>query len=259
MKSFTKEQNKDELKRSAIIFSPHPDDETLGCGGTIMKKKVAGADIHIVFMTDGGGSHAHLISEDTLISIREREALAATQALGMERNKSIFLGFKDKNLWENHKTAMDKVIQILLHRKPDEIFIPYYRETVKDHWATNKIVISALEKVKNRTIVYEYPVWFWNHWPWVSTSLKSRPHALKILKKSFFSNIHLLFDFRCSVDIHDILELKWAALSEYKSQMTRLIPDHRWATLHDLANGRFLNCFFQSHEIFHRYCLFQRY
>src|SRR5687768_6580034 len=41
----------EELGRSAMVFAPHPDDETLGCGGTILQKRRAGASMRIVFMT----------------------------------------------------------------------------------------------------------------------------------------------------------------------------------------------------------------
>ena len=43
--------------RAAMVFAPHPDDETLGCGGTVVKLRRAGVDVHIVFMTDGRHSH----------------------------------------------------------------------------------------------------------------------------------------------------------------------------------------------------------
>jgi hypothetical protein len=49
------------LRRSAVVFAPHPDDETLGCGGTIVRKIRAGARVRLVVMTDGGSSHRELL------------------------------------------------------------------------------------------------------------------------------------------------------------------------------------------------------
>jgi LmbE family N-acetylglucosaminyl deacetylase len=49
-----------------VVFSPHPDDETLGCGSTIIKKKRLGADVTIVFMTDGSKSHPHFIFRELI-------------------------------------------------------------------------------------------------------------------------------------------------------------------------------------------------
>lgn len=60
------ELDEKDLERTATVFSPHSDDETLGCGGTIIKKKRAGAKVKIVFIPDGRKSHSHLISEDEL-------------------------------------------------------------------------------------------------------------------------------------------------------------------------------------------------
>jgi hypothetical protein len=78
---------------------------------------------------------------------------------------------------------------------------------------------------------------------------------LKILKEGFLSSLSMLKDFRFSVDIEEVLEVKRAALDQYKSQMTRLIPDPRWQTLPELSNGEFLACFFQPREIFRKYSL----
>ncbi|UJS17827.1 MAG: PIG-L family deacetylase [Candidatus Jettenia sp.] len=255
MNSVMIEQDEHELKRPAVVFSPHPDDETLGCGGTIIRKKRAGADVHIVFMTDGSQSHRQFISESVLKSIRRREAIEATRMLGVGQDNVTFLEFDDKKLWENRTIATDKVIDILLHHKPDKVFIPYYRETPPDHWATNKIVAAALRKIKKETMIYEYPIWFWNHWPWVTVPMSLRLKTIRTLRSIPFANLHLLLDFRSSVDIGDTLEVKRAALHEYKSQMTRLIPDKKWPTLNDVSQGKFLNCFFQPREIFYRYCM----
>ena len=244
-----------DLGKSAIVFSPHPDDETLGCGGTIIKKRRAGAEVNIFFMTDGGKSHRHLISENKLKALRENEALAASRTLGLKENNVVFLEFEDGELSKNQDSAIPEVMEILLSQQPDEIFIPYYKEPAfwsQDHLATNRIATSALQRYRRRAVIYEYPVWFWYHWPWASVPKHSPREFLNFLKNSLIG-LNSLRDFRCSVYIGDILELKRAALYKYKSQMTRLIPDPRWLTLGDVSNGEFVECFFQKHEIFHRY------
>ena len=49
------------LEHNVIIFSPHPDDETLGCGGTIAKKVKEGYQVKIVFMTDGRNAFSKIL------------------------------------------------------------------------------------------------------------------------------------------------------------------------------------------------------
>lgn len=248
-----RELDEKSLKRSTVVFSPHFDDETLGCGGTILKKKNVGADVKIVFMTDGSKSHSHLISEDELKSIRAHESLAASQVLGLHACDVFFLGFEERVLSEHLASAVNKVAGILCQQQPEEIFVPYYKDRNLDHVATNKIVTSALQMWRGRAIIYEYPVWFWHHWPWVSPPVNSFRRLLSVWKNSIISGLYFLRDFRWAVGIGDVLEHKRTALNQYKSQMTRLMPDPRWLTLQDVANGEFLECFLQEYEIFHRY------
>ena len=256
----TSEINGKDLERSAVVFAPHPDDETLGCGGTIIRKKRAGADVKIVFMTDGGKSHTGLISEKELKVIRAKEGLAASQSLGLNARDVFFLEFEETKLSEHLDSATDRVAEILQQQQPEKVFIPYYKEPLlwsEDHLATNRVVVSALQMLRSRITIYEYPIWFWRQWPWVSVPIAIHRETCTILKDSLVSGLglRLLRDFRCSVFIGDVLELKRAALDQHKSQMTRLIADPRWLTLSDVSNGEFLACFFQEHEIFRRYSL----
>lgn len=253
-----KEYLEEDLRKSAIVFSPHFDDETLGCGGTILKKNKAEADIKLVFMTDGSKSHRHLISEEKLKEIRVSEALAASKLLGLDFHDVFFLGFEETKLIDHMDSAIDRAKEILLRHKPDEVFVTYKREPLlwsKDHIVTNRIVVSALQ-VLEETVIYEYPIWFWCYWPWANMPINSWKNLLQVLTMNPFSNLFLLKDFRCSIYIKDVLELKRAALDQYKSQMKRLIPDSTWQTLADISNGEFLECFFQEYEVFHRYILF---
>jgi LmbE family N-acetylglucosaminyl deacetylase len=240
-----------------IIFSPHFDDETLGCGGTIIQKKKFGADVKIVYMTDGSKSHTHLISEEDSRSIRKREGLDAGRALGLSSQDIYFLDFEETRLNRYMESAIQRVLQILQEVYPEEIFLPYYKEPLlwsEDHLATNRIIKDALKLYKKEMIICEYPIWFWCHWPWAKIPLPRRRLIFRHIKNhGFHRGLYSLRDFNYAVFIGDLLEQKRHALEQHKSQMTRLIPDSRWRTLADVSNGEFLKCFFQEYEMFYKY------
>ncbi|BAU62807.1 LmbE family protein [Stanieria sp. NIES-3757] len=247
------EYNPQNWQKSTIVFAPHQDDETLGCGGTIIRKKQAGATVKIVFMTDGSGSHAHLMPAAELKQIREQEAIAAAEVLSVSSEDVVFLAYKDGNLQNFQAQAVEKVVEILQTYQPEEIFIPYYRDVIADHIATNQIVIAALEKCQIKATVYEYPIWFWRHFPWTSfgSNLKE---ALSVLKSTVYARFGVEFvqQFHCRVNIQDVLSQKKKALAQHKSQMEQLLPNCGWIRLQDLVRGEFLACFLQDFELFYQ-------
>jgi LmbE family N-acetylglucosaminyl deacetylase len=243
-----------EFARRAIVFAPHPDDEALGCGGTVIRKKQAGADVKIVFMTDGSESHAHLMPASALRAIRAAEAVAAAKALGVEQTDVILLDFKDGRLADYRDIGVRRVTEILRRQRPAQIFVPYAKDGPPDHEATTDVVVAALRARGQPATIYEYPVWFWHHWPW--TRLKaSGGGLLEDVKRGVVAGWRLLKDFRSCVPIGEVLGLKRAALARHQSQVTRLTADSSWTTLGDVAGGDFIQCFFQEREIFHRHRL----
>lgn len=92
-----------------IVFSPHPDDESVGAGGLIQRVLKAGGKVNVVFITDGDGfpegvERENHISHPTAKDFRKygaerrEEALKATATLGMKEHDVIFLGFPDGGL-----------------------------------------------------------------------------------------------------------------------------------------------------------------
>ena len=241
-----------DLRKPAILFSPHPDDETLGCGGTIIRKRNAVAKLKIVFMTDGSSSHRRFISEPELKAIRTQEALSACGVLGVKKEDVIFLDFKDQQLKQFEKEAGHRVATILSEQACEEIFIPYARDNTPDHDATNAIVVAAVKALRKNAVIYEYPIWFWHHWPWTSFSFSRRRGILGQLRASAFGWLGLIKNFRCSVPIREVLERKRLALRQHESQMIRLLPNVQWPILNDVSNGEFLQCFFQDSEVFRK-------
>jgi LmbE family N-acetylglucosaminyl deacetylase len=257
MKNKMTELNESDIGRSAVVFAPHPDDETLGCGGTIIKKKRSDAKIKIVVATDGTRSHSTFIPKEQLKSMRSQEALAACHVLGIEKNDVIFLEFENGKLFDNFQIALSKVKEILVNLQPEEIFIPFSKEPSfwsEDHLATNRVVLSALKLSGVKTIVNEYPIGFWCHWPWTSLISQGQLNgSLSAWETYFFSGFDMLKDFQYFVCIKDVLEIKRSALNQYASQMKRLFSNPRQPILEDVSKGEFLKCFFQEREIFRRY------
>jgi len=242
-----------DLRRAAIVFSPHPDDETLGCGGTIIRKKQLGARVTIVFMTDGSNSHNHLIVADELAQMRKKESLKAAQKLSMDERDIILLGFKDGTLRENQEKALRMVSEIIAEKRPGEIFIPYFKDSPPDHLATHSIVLKAAENFIGQLVVNEYPIWFWNKLPWTRLEFGSRSELPALFLNSFSSTLSAFRDFTHSTFIGDVLLRKRAALDAHRSQMFSYNSNPKWLTLHDVAGGDFLHCFFQEREVFHQY------
>ena len=53
-------------EKKIIVLAPHPDDEIIGCGGTIYTYHLRNSEITVVFMTDGGKGHEKYV-EDELV------------------------------------------------------------------------------------------------------------------------------------------------------------------------------------------------
>lgn len=250
----SREMMAEELQQPAIVFSPHQDDETLGCGGTIIRKIEAGADVQVVFMTDGHQSHKHLMAPEKLSEIRRCEAVAACGVLGVPEEKVRFLGFPDGALFLHLDEAAEQVQELLAESAAVELFVPYRDEPTDDHIATHAVIERALIGQEGSYTVYEYPVWFWHHWPWVSLFQSDMHNRLFVMKNSFRAWFGLaFFRFKSRVSVAAVEDQKRAALNAHASQMSQLIDDPAWLTLHDVSEGEFLNNSLQEHELFYRY------
>jgi LmbE family N-acetylglucosaminyl deacetylase len=244
------------LQKSAMVFSPHQDDESLGCGGMISRKAMAGAEVKIIFMTDGRTSHAPFIGNEELIALRAREAVAAGLQLGVSEKDILSLGLTDGTLQLNQAQARDRVTELLELYQPKQVFIPYHREPPPDHWVTNRVVRAALRDLKRSVEVFEYPVWFWYHWPWVKLLQPTRRATREVVINTLRNGLglKLLLDFRYVVQVEEVLGRKRTALEQHRSQMFRPATFPNWPILQDVSQGEFLACFFKPYEAYYRYC-----
>ncbi len=156
-----------EQDTTALVFAPHPDDETLGCGGLLTLKRIEGVTVRIAFVTDGRASHrGHpTLTEDAVAARRRSEALVATGTLGVERAGLEFLNVPDGALAHLDAAAAEEVVgkiaRVLQQTRPDEIFLPCRQDGSSEHDATFILVERALERLEKPPRVLEFPVWSW--------------------------------------------------------------------------------------------------
>ncbi len=254
LRRFASEMPAAELAAPALAFAPHPDDETLGCGGTIVRKRTVGADVRIVFVTDGGASHGEeLISREELSEMRKREATEAARRLGVDASRLIMLGLPDGALSTHFDDGVARVRRLLEEHAPAQLFVPYHVGEHADHKACAAIVQQAARESGWSGTIYEYPVWLWRHWPTVPFG-RTWGDIRAVLGATFRARfgLTLLTHFRTKVSLGASVAAKREALACHASQMTRHRGDERWGTLLDFADGEFIALLLRDCEYFRR-------
>lgn len=245
--------SRDALTGPALVVAPHPDDEVLGCGGTILAKKALGARIGIVYVSDGSASHASHMDPAELADRRKTEAKEASSRLGVADEDLFFLGIRDGGVRQADEASRLGFAEILETFRPEQIFTPYHADGVADHEDTTALVAASVQESSSRPEILEYPIWFWHHWPWTVGRVRDRfPRWLRRARQSRRSMSRLRRDFRCVVDISDHLEGKKRALEAHASQMVREPGCAQWPILSDISDGEWLDLFFRRFECFHR-------
>lgn len=151
-----------------VVVAPHPDDETLGCGGLVAHLARSGASVRTIFLTDGEASHpAHpLLSPPELARRRKDETLAALAVLGIKepQNSAVFLGAPDgqldRLLTADRRRVVDAVTAQIQTLKPKVVLAPYRLGGSTEHTAANSLVRAALATAGGGHLL-EYPVWAW--------------------------------------------------------------------------------------------------
>lgn len=150
--------------RSALVLAPHPDDETLGAGATILRKVAAGSAVTVAVLTDGRHSHrsAHLTPE-ALAALRRGEMAEAGARLGLPPDAVRWGGFVDGTLAAHEDAVHGMVRDLVAELRPDEVYATCADESHPDHATLGRVARRVTERTSTRLL--EYPVWLWNSWP----------------------------------------------------------------------------------------------
>ncbi|WP_375462050.1 PIG-L deacetylase family protein [uncultured Enterovirga sp.] len=152
--------------RGVVVVAPHPDDESLGCGGLIAQACAFGLSVRVVILSDGVGSHPNSLSHppDRLRRLRERETLDAARALGLGTDHVSFLGLPDRfvpRCGTDAGTAADRIADAIGESGADTVLVTWVHDPHCDHKAAAAIVRLARERAPWVRLM-EYPVWGWS-------------------------------------------------------------------------------------------------
>jgi LmbE family N-acetylglucosaminyl deacetylase len=128
----------------ALVVAPHPDDDIIGCGGSIIHLIRNGHTVTVVYMTSGeAGSLVY--PKEELRRIREAEAREAASFMGFDdliflRNADGYLSADAENL-----TCLTRIIRA---KQPGILYLPHAGEGCRDHRITHDICAEAVKRAQ---------------------------------------------------------------------------------------------------------------
>lgn len=152
------------LSRSLVVVAPHPDDETIGCGGLIALATNENVCVTIVVVTDGAASHPGSGSWPPARIARQRrsELEHAIEILGVTRTPYC-LGLPDSRTLAlsdmDRRTATTELADIIAQSSPELVLTPWRREPHCDHQFSYSLTRDALVQSRSNAACVEYIVW----------------------------------------------------------------------------------------------------
>jgi LmbE family N-acetylglucosaminyl deacetylase len=144
---------------AVLCVAPHPDDELLGCGGTLAKHRGAGHDVHVVFVTSGEGSAGAHGTRQAAGEQREGEAARAMQ-VALPGATWQFLRLPDGRLADQRAALELAIAEVLAASRADLVYAPHPGERHGDHVAVSRAVTSVLSVGSARTDVVSHVAWY---------------------------------------------------------------------------------------------------
>lgn len=142
----------------ALVLAPHPDDELVGCGGTLLALVGAGAKVTVLQATDGSASAALDQAPEAIArTIRLDEARAVAEAAGFE--PTIFWG-EDNRAFRARDDLAARLRGTLREMRPALVLTPFVADIHPDHQTLNRILARALEGLPEGGMsILGYEVW----------------------------------------------------------------------------------------------------
>lgn len=198
-----------------LVIAPHPDDEILGVGGTLIKH-IFNEDIVTICVVTRGVEP--LFSSD-IVNETRKEAQVCHKAIGV--NSTIYLDFPAVMLEkEDRYNINEQILNVIQSSKPDIVYIPHIGDMQKDHQIVAEAAMVALrpkyEHQAKRILAYE--------------TLSETGWHIPNIANQFIPNVYS--------DISEYLPEKLKAMSFYKTQLSDFPNPRSLIAIESLARYR---------------------
>ncbi|MCA8832826.1 PIG-L deacetylase family protein [Hymenobacter pini] len=189
-----------------VVIAPHPDDESLGCGGLLALLRQAGQPVWCVLVSDGTMSHPNSVkfSAPARQALREQELRTALTALHVPAEALLCLHQPDGAVPMPEQpagaAAVRKLATFLQQTQPATVLVPWRRDPHPDHRATFQLTQAAIQHLPSPLRLLEYVVWAWE-----------RAQPADLPQPEEVSGWQL--------DISPVLEQKQQAIAAHQSQL----------------------------------------
>jgi len=151
------------MSKQILVVAAHPDDEVLGCGGTMARHASNGDKVHVLFMSAGVGSRENVKNDE----INERRICAkqASKILGSQSPQ--FLNFPDNRMDSIALLDVVKSIELVIQEiGPDVVYTHHIGDLNIDHQITHKAVLTACRPQPESSVkeIYSFEVLSSTEW-----------------------------------------------------------------------------------------------
>lgn len=151
------------MNKTVLIVAAHPDDEALGCGGTISRHVAEGDKVHAVFMADGVTSRAD--ADPVCLQRRQSAAEQAHTVLGI--HKVDYLGLPDNRLDSLPLLDVVQPLEIIIRSiSPQIVYTHHHGDLNIDHRITHQAVMTACRPMPGFSVreIYTFEVMSSTEW-----------------------------------------------------------------------------------------------
>ncbi|HUF11442.1 MAG TPA: PIG-L deacetylase family protein [Rhodothermales bacterium] len=216
-----------------LVIAAHPDDEVLGCGGTIARLARDGTAVKVIILSDGESSRWQSPGDvpGEVVESRRAAARKAAAILGVEA--PMMFDYPDNRFDTVPLLEITKTVESVIREfEPDTVFTHHSGDMNVDHRLTAEAVMTATRPAPESSVerVYSFEV------------LSSTHVAAGHFGRPFLPNV--------MVEISDTIEDKLEAMKCYERELHPFPHPRSLESIRSLASMRGTVCAVAAAEAF---------
>jgi len=185
--------------KKVLVVAVHPDDETLGCGGTLLKHKAKGDELYWLIATD---ALKELGPQSSVIKQGKREIGQVSKSYGFKGVYEMSLPVKEVDMIPVSQ-LVEKIAKVIQEVRPEVIYLPFHADVHSDHRYFFQAIFSCLKTFRS---------------PYIKTVLMMETISETEFAPALTGNAFIPNYF---VDISDYFNAKLKIMSIYKDEIQK--------------------------------------